>query len=81
MSRLWVDPESKDILFEATVSPDYPVDTPAAEEVRRDWMRQWLERQSLCQKGFAVVSRERLGRTADNPYLHDLRYKLRCTGV
>ncbi|MFK8016385.1 MAG: hypothetical protein AB8G17_13215 [Gammaproteobacteria bacterium] len=81
MSRLWAAPEGDLIYFEATVSPDYPLDSAAAEVVREDWMAQWLERGRLCANGFEVIDRIRIGSAADNPYQHDLRYTLRCTGV
>lgn len=79
MSRLVNDPGSDTITFEATVSPDYPATSDAAEREREDWMRQWLDRARLCANGFTVVDRVSIGSAADNPYRHDLRYTLRCT--
>ena len=81
MSRLWVDPETREILFEATAGPDYPIDSEAAEQERRRWMQQWLDRTDSCPRGFDVIDRVRIGDAADNPYQHDLRYTLRCKGV
>ncbi|MEO1576780.1 MAG: hypothetical protein AAFU65_17670 [Pseudomonadota bacterium] len=81
MSRIILTPNSSDIVFEASVSPDYPLDSEVAEEERRRWIEQWLERSDTCPNGFEVLKRERLGSAADNPYQHDLRYTLRCTGV
>ncbi|MFK7886059.1 MAG: hypothetical protein AB8G16_04265 [Gammaproteobacteria bacterium] len=80
MSRLWATDEGG-IVFEASISPDYPLDSPAAESAREKWMRQWLDRQSMCLHGFEVIDRKRIGSAADNPYQHDLRYTLRCTGT
>ncbi len=79
MSRLVNEPGSDTITFEATVSPDYPAASEAAERERENWMRQWLDRSRLCAEGFEVVKRVVIGSAADNPYRHDLRYTLRCT--
>ncbi len=79
MSRLVTTPGSDSITFEASVSPDYPADSEAAEREREDWMRQWLERARICGNGFEVVKRVPIGSAADNPYRHDLRYTLRCS--
>ncbi len=44
MSRLWAAPDGDLIYFEATLSPDYPLDSAAAETEREAWMAQWLPR-------------------------------------
>lgn len=80
MSRLWADADGG-IVFEASISPDYPLDSPAAEQERENWIGQWLERKRMCPAGFEVIERVRIGSAADNPYQHDLRYKVRCTDV
>lgn len=78
MSRLWASPDGRDIFFEASVGPDYPLDSAAAEAERENWMRQWLERERLCPDGFEIIDRRQIGSALDNPYHHDLRYTLRC---
>lgn len=81
MSRLVISPDSSDIIFEASTGPDYPADSELAEEERRRWISQWLDRSDTCPNGFTIVDRVRIGDAADNPYRHDLRYTLRCKGV
>ncbi|MEM6639013.1 MAG: hypothetical protein AAF610_03840 [Pseudomonadota bacterium] len=78
MSRLVVPSDGDYLIFEASTGVDYPADDADAEAVRRDWIRQWLERRGLCANGFEVIKRVELGDSADNPYRHDLRYTLRC---
>jgi hypothetical protein len=77
MSRLWSDSDGT-IVFEASISPDYPLDSAVAEAERENWMAQWLERKRMCVNGFEVIDRTPIGSAADNPYQHDLRYRLRC---
>ena len=79
MSRLYTAPEGDLIIFEATVSPDYPLDSAEAEVERESWMSQWLERERMCADGFEIIDRIRIGSAADNPYRHDLRYTLKCS--
>ncbi len=81
MSRLIMPSAGDNIVFEASVSPDYPLDSQAAEQERRRWMQQWLERTGSCPDGFEIIDRVRLGDSIDNPYRHDLRYTLRCSGA
>lgn len=78
MSRLYISPSGSDIVFEASVGPDYPLDSAAAEAEREAWMSQWLDRKRMCQDGFEIMDRQEIGSAIDNPYQHDLRYTLRC---
>ena len=78
MSRLYVDEQGDGLVFEASVSPEYPRDSDGGEAVRREWMQQWLTQRKLCDNGFTVLERQDIGSAADNPYWHDLRYRLRC---
>jgi hypothetical protein len=81
MSRLWASPDGSDIFFEASVGPDYPLNSAAAEAQRRSWMGQWLDRARLCPDGFEIIDRRQIGSAIDNPYHHDLRYTLRCVSA
>ncbi len=78
MSRLYLTPDGNGIVFEASVSPDYPADSEAGEAARMLWIEQWLDQRNYCAEGFVVEERLPLGSAADNPYQHDLRYTLRC---
>ena len=78
LSRLWV-PEKQDLLyFDATLSPSYPRDSAAAETSRLSWIDEWLKIRKLCTQGYDVIEQRDIRRDEDNPYLHDLRYVLRC---
>ena len=81
MSRLYVAEGGDELVFEASVSPEYPADSDAGEQVRLQWITMWLEQRDLCPGGYDVVDRRRIGSAADNPYWHDLRYRLRCRPV
>lgn len=81
MSRLYTAEDDTTLVFEASVSPDYPANDDNAEAVRHAWISQWLERRRLCANGFIVLDRVELGSASDNPYRHDLRYTLRCASA
>ncbi len=66
------------IVFEATATPEYPIDSPEAEMVRSKWLAQWMAIRELCPDGYRVVRSERIGPLDDNPYRHDLRYTVVC---
>ena len=78
MSRLYVPDDGDRIVFEASVSPDYPAQGEEAEAARMLWIKQWLKQRNLCANGFEIEERTKIGSAADNPYHHDLRYTLRC---
>lgn len=79
MSRLYPATDGATLIFEASVSAEYPPDDPAAEAARERWIAQWLARRSLCPDGYEILDRAHLGAAADNPYGHHLRYRLRCS--
>lgn len=78
LSRLWVDDESGKIFFDATVSPQYPRDSEAAEEERAKWVEEWLKVRNQCLSGHEIVNRRVLGRHEDSVYRHHLRYEVTC---
>lgn len=36
---------------------DYPADSPAAEQVRMDWLRTWLTDNEMCPAGYQIIER------------------------
>ena len=66
------------MVFEATISPTYPADDPAAEEQRMAWLASWLEVRKLCPAGYEILERRPFETLEYNPAHHDLRYELRC---
>lgn len=75
-SRLVIEDDK--IFFEATATPEYPLESEAAETVRGNWLAQWLRLRGVCPRGHKVVSRQRIGPADNNPYRHDLRYTVEC---
>jgi hypothetical protein len=69
------------MIFEATISPTYPGDDPAAEEQRMAWLASWLEVRKLCPGGYEILDRRPFDTLDYNPAHHDLRYELRCKSV
>lgn len=78
LSRLYPAPSGSELVFEASVSPQYPADSEAAEATRMQWIELWLDQRNLCADGFEIKDRIAIGSAADNPYQHDLRYTLAC---
>lgn len=37
---------------------DYPEDSPAAEKVRMDWLRTWLDDNGMCPDGYKITQRK-----------------------
>ena len=70
--------EQDTIIFEATISPTYPADDPAAEELRMSWLASWLEVRKLCPDGYEILERRPFDSLEYNPARHDLRYEVRC---
>ena len=81
MSRLVVSEDSDVIVFEASISPTYPENSPAAEEQRMQWLESWLMVRKLCPQGYEVLERRPFKMLEDNPANHELRYEVRCTYV
>ena len=78
LSRLWVPEGTDQIYFDAAITPQYPRDSATAEAARQAWMAEWMDLRKICNAGFDVVERREFTPEDDNPYLHDLRYVLRC---
>ena len=82
MSRLMMPMDgvgSQDtMIFEATISPSFPADDPAAEKQRMAWLNSWLEVRKLCPDGYEILDRRPFDTLDYNPAHHDLRYELRC---
>jgi len=36
---------------------EYPADSPAAEEVRMQWLRTWLDDNAMCPAGYEITDR------------------------
>ena len=81
MSRLVVSEDSDVIVFEASISPTYPENSPAAEEQRMQWLESWLLVRKLCPQGYEVLERRPFKMLEDNPANHELRYEVRCTYI
>lgn len=79
MSRLLVSEDSDIIVFEASISPAYPENSPAGEEQRMQWLESWLLVRKLCPEGYEVLERRSFEMLEDNPAHHELRYEIRCT--
>ncbi len=79
ISRIHEGPQKDVIYFDTAVTAEYPESSAAAEEIRKEWISEWLEIRNLCVNGHEVLSRRAFTREDDNPYRHDLRYELRCT--
>ena len=66
------------LLFEATTSSQYPVDSAAAEAVRMQWLAAWMKRSGHCPQGWHIVSRQAIDPAEVHARRHDLRYELQC---
>jgi hypothetical protein len=67
------------LVFEATTSGLYPVESAEAEAQRVEWLEDWLKQTRSCPAGYEVLSREPIDPAEVNPQRHDLRYRIRCT--
>ena len=79
MSRLLVSEDSDIIVFEASISPAYPENSPAGEQQRMQWLESWLLVRKLCPEGYEILERRPFEMLEDNPANHELRYEVRCT--
>ena len=66
-------------VFEAKISPKFPADSAAAEQMRLDWLADWMERRDFCSGGYEVLERRPFRPDEPNPYRSDLRYTVKCT--
>jgi len=78
LSRLWVDEETGKTYFDASVSPQFPLDSESAEVARAGWLAEWLKVRKQCLDGHRILSRRVLGRDEDIVYRHRLRYEVEC---
>lgn len=44
--------------FKANAAIQYPVDSKEAEQIRMDWLEQWVSGNKLCPNGYSVDSRK-----------------------
>jgi len=65
-------------VFEAKISPKFPADSAAAEQVRLDWLADWMTRRDFCSGGYEVLERRPFAPDEPNPYRSDLRYTVKC---
>jgi hypothetical protein len=69
------------LLFEASSSAMYPVDSETAEAARMEWLAGWMKRTGHCPAGWEVLSRSEIGPAEVHARRHDLRYEVGCTGT
>ena len=65
-------------VFEAKTSPKYAADSAAAEEMRLEWLDDWMKRRDFCSGGYDVLERRLFRPDEPNPYRSDLRYTVKC---
>lgn len=66
------------LLFEASSSAMYPVDSEAAETARMEWLAGWMKRMGHCPAGWEVLSRSAIQPAEVHARRHDLRYEVSC---
>lgn len=64
--------------FVATTDAAYPLHSERAERIRLDWLRQAVEENGACPRGYAVESRTPLLRARRLVDFHDVHYAVRC---
>ncbi len=66
------------VLFEASISADYPAESESAEAVRMQWLDAWMRRANLCAAGWEVISRAEIPPSEVHPRRRNLRYEVQC---
>lgn len=69
------------LLFEASSSAMYPVESETAEATRMEWLAGWMKRTGHCPAGWEVLSRSEIEPAEVHARRHDLRYEVSCTGT
>jgi hypothetical protein len=64
--------------FDVKLTPEYPNDSEAAEEIRMEWLSAWLANRKTCPNGYDIVERRQFDYMELNAGRYDLRYKVRC---
>jgi len=65
--------------FDVKLTPEFPGDSPAAEEQRMAWLSSWLAVRKRCQNGYEILERREFDFMEHNPARYDLRYKVQCS--
>ena len=69
----------KTFKFTARADPwIYPVDTPAGEGARMQWLESYLAENSFCAKGHEITSRDVVAIEVGLGKVHDVFYRGRC---
>ena len=61
--------------FKTLAAPQYPLDTAEGEAARMRMLDEWVAKNSYCAKGYDIVSRRPIQRTA---FVHDVYYEGVC---
>lgn len=64
--------------FDVKLTPEYPGDNEAAEQVRMQWLTAWLGSRKACANGYQILERREFDFLEHNPAQYDLRYKVQC---
>ena len=64
--------------FDVKITPELPLEDPAAEQQRQIWLQSWLLQRGLCPAGYEVTERRPFEFLEHNPAQLDIRYKVIC---
>ena len=71
--------DQEDVLyFDVKFDANYPADSDVAEDLRMEWLEEWLAQRKMCPDGFEIDSRRPFDPMEYNPGQYDRRYVVRC---
>ncbi len=64
--------------FDVRLTPEYPLESEAAETRRQMWLQLWLLQRGICPFGYEILERRPFEFQEYNPEQMDIRYKVSC---
>jgi len=64
--------------FDVKITPELPLENPAAEQQRQIWLQTWLVQRGMCPDGYEITERRPFEFLEHNPAQLDIRYKVNC---